>query len=56
MKIKRKQVPSKAMQLQVHLGLVTKAKDVKGLGCLVPPLWGDCLHCASLYTYTKLVC
>lgn len=40
MKIKCKQVLSKAMQLQVHPGLVTKAENVKGLGWLVPSLWG----------------
>lgn len=34
MYMKCKQVPSKAMQLQVHPGSVTKAQDVKGLGWL----------------------
>lgn len=44
MYIKCKQVPSKAMQLQVHPGSVTKAQDVKGLGWLVPSLQGGGLH------------
>lgn len=44
------------MQLQIHPGLVSKAEDVKSLVWLIPFLRGDVLHCASLYTYTKLLC
>lgn len=56
MKTKCKPVPSKAMQLQIHLGLVSKAEDVKSLVWFIPSsLWGDVLRCASLYTYTTLL-
>lgn len=48
MYMKCKQVPSKAMQLQVHPGSVTKAQDVKGLGWLTPSRQGGSLHRASL--------
>lgn len=44
------------MQLHVHLGLVTKAEDMKSLGWLISSLQGNILHCVSLYMYTKLVC
>lgn len=56
MKTKCKPVHSQAMQLQIHPGLVSKAEDVKSLVWLIPFLRGDVLHCASLYTYTKLLC
>lgn len=55
MKTKCKPVPSKAMQLQIHLGLVSKAEDVKSLVWFIPSLWRDVLCCASLYTYTTLL-
>lgn len=55
MKTKCKPVPSQTVQLQIHPGLVSKAEDVKSLVWLIPFLWGDVLHCASLYTYTKLL-
>lgn len=55
MKTKCKPVPSQAMQLQIHPGLVSKVEEMKSLVWVVPFLWGRVPHCASLYTYTKLL-